>query len=146
METAAASGKGVTYQGTGLGEGFYQWQKRRERFFCRMQLVAAISKLNHITDGVGGFLRKTFRQHVSAFVLITQMARGGSITLREYQMPDDAEACGLPGSHEAIHMRPAIEANAEGILCQNTVHLSKGRFQPGIIVIILDTTASAIFV
>lgn len=146
MEAAAASSERIKHQIAGLGERLDQGQKRREGFFGGMQLVAAVHEVNHVADGVRRLFRVALRQQIRAFMLVTQMAGSGGIALQEYQMADNTEACGFPGGHEAVDMRPAVETDAEAVAGKDTIYFGKGRFQPGVVIIVFETSASTVFV
>ena len=111
-----------------------------------MELVAAIDEVDHVTDGIGRLLRIALCQKIRTFMLVAKVACRRSVALREYQVPDNTETCRLPRRHEAVYVRPTVEADTEAVAGQDTVHLCECWFQPGIVIIVLDGTASTVFV
>jgi hypothetical protein len=58
----------------------------------------------------------------------------------------EAEPCIPVGLDEAVCLRPTVEADAEAVTGQYAVHLGKGGFEPGIVVVVGDGAAIAGFV
>lgn len=87
------------------------------------------NEVNYVTNRVFRFIRIALRQQIRVFMLVTQMTRGRSVTLRKYQMSNDVEPCGAESVHKAVCLRPSIEADAKAITGKHAVHFGKGPSQ-----------------
>ncbi len=53
-------------------------------------------------------------------------------------MSDDAESCSAVGLQELVRLRPAVEADAEGIVRQDAVHLCECGLEPAVVIVVPD--------
>lgn len=51
-------------------------------------------------------------------------------------MPDNPEACGAKGTHEAVGVWPAVEADAEAVTLQDAEYLGKSWLEPCVVIVV----------
>ena len=112
--------------------------RTEQRLLRRMQLVAAVGPVDDIADGRLRKLRIALRQQVGAFVLIAEILFRRRVALRKDEVTDDAETRLAPCLHEAVGMRPAVEADSEAVAAKNAEHLRESWLEPGVVVVVRD--------
>ena len=76
-------------------------------------------------------------------MLAAQIARCRGIALAEHDMSDKAKARVAPCGDELVGLRPAIEADAEGIGFQDAKHAVRGGLQPFVAIVVGNALAVA---
>src|SRR5216683_1539281 len=79
-------------------------------------------------------------------MLVAQKAGTGGIPLRKYQMPDNTKTCAAKCGEKAVGTRPPIETDTKPVAGEDSVHLDKGRFEPGVIIVVYDAPACPVCV
>ena len=77
--------------------------------------------------------------------LIRTEARGG-IPLQKNQVSYNTKPCAAKCDEKAVCMGPPIETDTKTVAGENAVHLSKGRFEPGVIIVVYDAPAGPVCV
>lgn len=95
-EGRAGTSKGIEHQSVCWSEGGNQRSENAERFFGRVEFVAAIAPVEYIADDVFGS-RVALRQQVGGFVLVAHMPGFGRVAFRENEVTDYPKSCGTEG-------------------------------------------------
>ncbi len=108
-----------------------------------MQAVAGILPFDNVGNAHGGKRRIAFHEQVGVLVMITEEPFGRCIALRKRQMAGKMKPGAAPRGDELVRLRPAVEADAEGIGPKNAEDLGKRRSEPGGISIVRNAPAVA---
>lgn len=137
----------VQHQITGFAKCFNQWRQYRQGLLRRVKSVVGVGgPRNDIGDAFGALGGIALDQQMSAFMLVEYVAAPRGVVLRKHEMPRHAETSRAISCHEAVHVRPAVETDAETVQLEHAVHLGIGRLQPCEIVVVRNSPAVTGFV
>lgn len=132
----AGTGEGIEHELAGLGERLDQRVQYVDRFLGGMQLVAGVNPVHHVRRRGGRKWGAALEEQIGAFVPVLQKGGFRGVALAEDDMPGDTKARLFPCREEQIGLRPAIEADGEGVVFQRAVHLAEGCLQLGAVVVV----------
>lgn len=136
----------ATNQFAGKSKAADQLRQSRYRFLRRVQLVAAVRHIHHIGDWVLRQRRPALREQECLFMVIAEKATLRAIGLAEDDVPDRLKTRALPCCEELVYLRPAVEAEHQAVLPENSIGLRHRGLQPVAVHVVLNSAAIAISV